>query len=207
MSIDDGGNLWKSSAPEPGLDPLFQSLTPPYSTIVADPPWPYLDGYSTQSRTVGRWTGPDHRKWLPYSTLTVAEIGRLPVASLAAEHCRLFLWTTNRYLPDAFGIAEDWGFRYRQALVWHKTDGNMGGSVAPCSAEFLLVCVRGVPSRLAKATSAVITHAQAKHHSAKPAAFLDLAEQVSPGPYVELFARQPRLGWDSWGYGYEGQTA
>lgn len=40
-------------------------------------------------------------------------------------------------------------------------------------------------------------------HSEKPAAFLDVVEEVAPGPYVELFARQPRLGWDSWGYGYE----
>lgn len=44
-------------------------------------------------------------------------------------------------------------------------------------------------------------------HSAKPAIFLDLVETVSPGPYVELFARQPRLGWDHWGHGYEGQVA
>lgn len=42
-----------------------------------------------------------------------------------------------------------------------------------------------------------------KTHSAKPAAALDLVESVSPGPYVELFARRPRLGWDSWGYGFE----
>ena len=28
-------------------------------------------------------------------------------------------------------------------------------------------------------------------------------ERVSPGPYVELFARSPRLGWDSWGHGWE----
>lgn len=36
-------------------------------------------------------------------------------------------------------------------------------------------------------------------HSAKPEAFLDLVEQVSPGPYLELFARRQRLGWDTWG--------
>jgi N6-adenosine-specific RNA methylase IME4 len=40
-------------------------------------------------------------------------------------------------------------------------------------------------------------------HSAKPPAFLDLVEHVSPSPHVELFARQPRLGWDSWGRGFE----
>ena len=36
-------------------------------------------------------------------------------------------------------------------------------------------------------------------HSQKPDAFLDLVEQVSPGPYLELFARRQRLGWDTWG--------
>jgi N6-adenosine-specific RNA methylase IME4 len=36
-------------------------------------------------------------------------------------------------------------------------------------------------------------------HSAKPEAFLDIVEQVSPGPYLELFARRARFGWDYWG--------
>jgi N6-adenosine-specific RNA methylase IME4 len=36
-------------------------------------------------------------------------------------------------------------------------------------------------------------------HSQKPEHFLDVVEQVSPGPYVELFARRRRLGWDVWG--------
>ncbi len=44
-------------------------------------------------------------------------------------------------------------------------------------------------------------------HSEKPQAFMDVVESVSPGPYVELFSRSPRLGWDSWGYGYETASA
>ena len=36
-------------------------------------------------------------------------------------------------------------------------------------------------------------------HSRKPDAFMDLVEQVSPGPYLELFARRQRLGWDTYG--------
>jgi N6-adenosine-specific RNA methylase IME4 len=36
-------------------------------------------------------------------------------------------------------------------------------------------------------------------HSEKPEAFLDVVEQVSPAPYLELFARRQRLGWDTWG--------
>jgi len=45
------------------------------------------------------------------------------------------------------------------------------------------------------------------HHSAKPPAFLDLVERVSPAPRVELFARAQRLGWDSWGWGYENASS
>jgi N6-adenosine-specific RNA methylase IME4 len=36
-------------------------------------------------------------------------------------------------------------------------------------------------------------------HSAKPEAFLDIVEQVSPAPHVELFARRARFGWAYWG--------
>lgn len=183
---------------------FWEGLNPPYSTIVADPPWPYPEGFPTQSRTPGKWAGDIQTKPLPYSEMSLGEIKALPVGDLAAADARLFLWTTNRYLPDAFAVAEWWGFRYKQALVWHKRDGNMGGSVAPCSAEFLLVCVKGAPRVLAKAASAVILASQAKQHSRKPEAFLDLVEEVSPGPYVELFCREPRFGWDSWGKGYEG---
>ena len=184
---------------------LFAELSPPYATIVADPPWDYPEGFATQSRSPGRdWSGAiDHAKPLPYSAMTLGEIKAMPVADLAAVDCRLFLWTTNRYLPAAFDVLTAWGFRYRQILVWHKRDGNMGGSVAPCSAEFLLVAVKGSPPRIAKAASAVIVTAQSKQHSVKPAVFGDLVEAVSAGPYLELFSRSPRFGWDAWGKGYE----
>ena len=36
-------------------------------------------------------------------------------------------------------------------------------------------------------------------HSAKPDLFMDLIETMSPGPRLEMFAREKRLGWDSWG--------
>jgi N6-adenosine-specific RNA methylase IME4 len=169
-----------------------------YRTIVADPPWHY-EGVATQSRTPGKWEGEVVSKPLPYGSMTIVEIEELPVASLAAPDCRLFLWTTNRYLPASFDVLEAWGFRYRQTLVWHKRDGNMGGSVAPCSAEFLIVATQGSPERRDKMPSAVLTTAAPKQHSRKPDAWLDLIERVSPGPYVELFARRARFGWDYWG--------
>ena len=183
----------------------WDGLSPPYRTIVADPPWQYDDGFATRSRTRGKSSGPIVRYALPYRSMCLVDILALPVAALADRDCRLFLWTTNRYLPAAPGVMAAWGFAYKQTLTWHKLDA-LSGSVAPNS-EFLLVGVKGSPARLDRATSAVFAHAQAKTHSTKPKLFGDLIEQVSPGPYVELFARSPRLGWDSWGLGYETDIA
>lgn len=171
-----------------------------YRTIVADPPWEYPEGFSTQSRTRGKWAAePIHNAPLPYPSMSVEAVKALPIRDLCDSDARLFLWTTNKYLRDAFGVMDAWGFRYRQVLIWHKLDGNMGGSVAPNSAEFLLVGVKGSPKVLQKMKSSVVAHSQGKRHSTKPEVFLDLIEQASPGPYLELFARRNRFGWDTWG--------
>lgn len=167
-----------------------------YRTIVADPPWDYPDGCVA--------LGPGHGvirrdQPLPYSGMTVEEIKALPVPGLAADDCRLFCWTTNKYLPATFDVLEAWGFTYRQTLVWWKADVNLVGSVAPNSAEFVLVATRGTPGRLVPMPSAVVKTTRSGGHSVKPECWLDYFEQVSPGPYVELFARRARFGWDYWG--------
>jgi N6-adenosine-specific RNA methylase IME4 len=92
-----------------------------------------------------------------------------------------------------------WGFIYRQTLVWHKLGVNLPASIAPNNIEFILTGTRGDPERLATLPSAMFSIARKGGHSAKPEAWLDHFEQVSPGPYVELFARRHRLGWDVWG--------
>jgi N6-adenosine-specific RNA methylase IME4 len=164
-----------------------------YKTIVADPPWHY-DEFA-QNCTTNRVVKP-----LPYQSMTLEEIRNLPVKEIADTDCRLFLWTTNRYLPDAFGVMAAWGFDYKQTIVWHKV-GNpspWGGSVAPNHAEYLLVGVRGKPERKGMMKSNVVG-VNVQRHSAKPDVFMDLVETVSPAPYVELFCREARLGWDRWG--------
>ena len=185
----------------------WEGLTPPYSTIVADPPWRYDEGFATAPGGRTPFVEP-----LPYSGMDLADIRALPVGDLAAGDCWLFLWTTNAYLPDSFGVAEAWGFRYAQTLVWHKT-GNpspFGGSVAPNHAEFLLVAKRGTPrvvNRLEGSVIAANKRSGGGGHSQKPPRVLDAIERCSPAPRCELFARQPRLGWDHWGHGYEGQAS
>lgn len=237
----------------------FEELSPPYSTIVADPPWHY-DG-----RFVGGWGNPAVAP-MPYSTMTVDEIAGLPVGALAAPGAHLYLWTTQKYVWDARSVAAAWGFTTLKLLTWCKQPvGHGPGGAFANTTEFIVFArhavgpairaarmaagmtqdaleraTRGRATRLSKrwedgdcfptaedwkALGSIlglppglvadpVSHPTTwwnwprGAHSAKPAAFLDMVEQVSPGPYVELFARAPRLGWDSWGYGYEiGETA
>ena len=102
-----------------------------YRTIVADPPWEYPEGFAL---------GPGHGvlevRPLPYPSMTVEDICDLRVHELAADDCRLFLWTTNRYLNDAFEVMRAWRFKYRQTLVWHKLDANLPAHIAPNSAFY-----------------------------------------------------------------------
>jgi N6-adenosine-specific RNA methylase IME4 len=132
------------------------------------------------------------------------EAGRLlVVVDLAAEDAHLYLWTTNAYLHAAFDIASGWGFKHSQTLTWCKPRNGIGpGGAFSNTTEFVLFCRRG---HLAYQDRLDTTWWQWPRgaHSVKPAAFYDLVERVSPGPYVELFARAPRLGWSSWGLGSE----
>jgi N6-adenosine-specific RNA methylase IME4 len=180
-----------------------------YRTIVADPPWHY-DGFAQQGNDAPHKRDRDRGASpaaivvvpLPYPSMTIADIRAIPIPTLADRDARLFLWTTNRYLPEAVALISAWGFVYRQLLVWDKTPNfnPIGGSVAPNAGEFLIVAVRGAPSRLGKWPTSIIRARKPRAvHSMKPEVFLDLVEQVSPGPYLELFARRNRFGWDTWG--------
>lgn len=185
---------------------LFADLNPPYGTIVADPPWEYNDGFPGWSTDRSRRTA------LPYSSMTLDAIKALPVADLAVREGYLFLWTTCRYLEAGFEVVRAWGFTPRMPVVWCKEPTGSGapGGMFATTTEFVIVAQRIGPKSHArgKRTNGIRTESNwfiwpRRAHSEKPSEFLDLVEQVSPGPYVELFARQPRLGWDSWGYGYE----
>lgn len=182
-----------------------------YGSIVIDPPWPYPEGFASGTKNHhinGRPPTVEERgpivrdRPLPYEAMSLEEIRQLPVANLAAAHARLFVWTTNRYLPETFSLIRAWGFVYKQILVWDKTPNIpiFTGSVAPNAAEFLLVATRGKPPRLGKwSTSIVRSRKPRTTHSCKPEVFLDLVEATSPGPYLEMFARRNRLGWNTWG--------
>lgn len=176
----------------------WDGLTPPYATIVVDPPWHY--DMVNPPRPPDKHRAEYFGEALSYSSLTLNEISDLPIADLAGD-TRCFLWTTNRYLRHAWNVMESWKFQPQtRVFVWCKP----AMATLNVTTEFVLMGKHGNPPRMPWHGTTWFNWPRPGGHSTKPAAFFDLVESWCPGPYVELFARQPRLGWDSWGYGFEG---
>lgn len=170
-----------------------------YRTIVADPPWHYGrmgGGYAWRK---GKPSGVSGRPMLAYQTMSVEEIAALPVVDQAADDAHLYIWTTQRYLWDAPAIARAWGFEPNKILTWAKapTGFCLGGAWGN-SSEFILFAKRGKLKAQERVPRDWFGWKRGAH-SQKPEEFQDLVEQISPGPYLELFARRERLGWDTWG--------
>lgn len=182
------------------LVPVFDGLTPPYGCVVVDPPW----DYDVTQRLGGRARRAASARG-NYSTMTVDELAALPVGDLAADAAHLWLWVTNARLAagDHASLVRAWGFRPITVMTWCKPGQPGLGQYIRNTTEHLVFAVRGWftrPDIPARSTWSVWPRAR---HSMKPGAAADLIESVSPGPYVELFARQQRLGWDSHGWGFE----
>lgn len=156
-----------------------------FGTVYADPPWQYENRAS-------RGAAEDH-----YPTLSVDEIAALPVGPLAAEDSHLHLWTTNAFLADAMRVMDAWGFAFKSVFVWAKPQLGMG-NYWRVSHEFLLLGTRGRGRFRDRGQPSWRMFGRTRH-SAKPAAVRRLVEKVSPGPYLELFARTAARGWVAWG--------
>lgn len=184
-----------------------------YQTILADPPWPEHGGGKSKR-------GADRH----YPLMSVREIAALPVRELAADDAHLWLWATGNFLAHAIDCGRAWGFRYVNFRPWVKADAvraraladeehpdayieiqtlarpqNPGlGQYMRCDAEILLLFVRGklpLPSYKPRQT----IYAPRGKHSAKPLIVHEQIERMSPGPRIELFARQKHEGWHAWG--------
>lgn len=191
------GKIYNFTEPNPSQD-LMGKAQGPYSTILADPPWQF------QNRT-GKMA-PEHKRLLRYPTMELKEIIELPVARLAAAKSHLYLWVPNALLQEGLKVMEAWGFTYKSNLVWYKIrkdggpDGRGVGFYFRNVTELVLFGVRGSMRTLQPGRTQVnILATRKREHSRKPDEFYDLIESCSPGPYLELFARFRRPGWDQWG--------
>ena len=189
---------------EPGLEQTiadFRMYTSgkKYKTIYADPPWQF------QNRT-GK-VAPEHKRLARYSTMKLNEIKQLPVSEVAAEKSHLYLWVPNALLPDGLEVMKAWGFEYKTNIIWEKVrkdgmpDGRGVGFYFRNVTEILLFGIKGDKNRTLDAGRSQVNLIRSikREHSRKPDEFISLIESCSSAPFLELFARGSRDGWDMWG--------
>lgn len=156
-----------------------------YRTLVADPPWTPAGSRRNTYRT---------RKAYPqgfYATMELDAIKSLVLPE--AEH--LWLWALPRHMDWAWEVARAWGYEPIVCLTWCKPVFGVGRFQT--NTEHVVLARRGTTAF--GRTNGTWFEWPRGRHSKKPEAFFDLVERVSPGPYLELFARRRRLGWDAWG--------
>jgi N6-adenosine-specific RNA methylase IME4 len=173
-------------------------LTGRFSTILIDPPWRF------HNRT-GKMA-PEHRRLHRYRTMTVEEIMAMPVSAHARTPSHLYLWVPNALLQEGLSVMEAWGFRYKTNIVWYKVrkdggpDGRGVGFYFRNVTELLLFGVKGTMRTMAAGRTQVnVVLTRKREHSRKPEEIYTIIEACSPGPYLELFARERMEGWTMWG--------
>jgi len=170
-----------------------------FKTVLADPPWRFIN------RT-GK-VAPEHRRLSRYGTLSVEEIGALPVSQIVESTAHLYLWVPNALLPEGLQVMKAWGFSYKSNIIWHKlrkdggSDGRGVGFYFRNVTEVILFGTRGKNARTLPPGRRQVNYlgTRKREHSRKPDEQYELIEACSPGPRVELFARGIRTNWASWG--------
>jgi N6-adenosine-specific RNA methylase IME4 len=166
-----------------------------YGLILADPPW----AFRLHSDKGDRKSPQAH-----YGCMGAGELAALPVDQLAAPDCALLMWATAPMLPDALMLMAQWGFRFKSAGAWAKQSSTGAGwafGTGYCfrsAAEFFLLGTLGKPKVRSRSVRNLVV-APVREHSRKPDQLHAMAEALYAGPYLELFARQRRPGWDVWG--------
>jgi N6-adenosine-specific RNA methylase IME4 len=172
--------------------------TPKYGVIYADPPWKFK---CRSDKGLGR-SAEAH-----YDCMRFEDLAEMPIADFAARDCALFLWVTDPLLPQGLELVEAWGFEYKTvAFDWVKlnkraksdTSYFMGaGYWTRANSEKCLLATRGRPKRLSCSVRRLVVD-RLREHSRKPDVVRDRIEQLVAGPYLELFARERKQGWESW---------
>ena len=174
-----------------------------YNVIVVDPPWQY----------------PNTKNEIPYGNIPnypcmpIEDIMKLPIDTLAADDCLLFLWVTEHFMAEAFILLESWNIKNRRKIVvWFK-EKSCPGQMLNVKAEFIVFGYRGKPvTRLESEYDNILFGEECdvasievkptkgrRLHSKKPEDFYDMVDDLCTGTKLEMFSRREREGWTHWG--------
>lgn len=182
-----------------GALPLGWPTQQRYGAIYADPAW-----------TFKNWSkkGEGRNATSHYDCMPFEDLAKLPVADCGARDCVLFLWVTDPLLQKGLELIERWGFKYKTVgFYWAKLDKAAksdtsyfmgGGYWTRANPEQCLLATRGRPTVQSRSVRKLIVEKR-REHSRKPDIVRERIEQLVVGPYLELFARETKAGWDCWG--------
>ena len=186
------------------------SSNEPFVTVYADPPWRFDDRSfrgAPEEVLRGKLAASGKQSRFQYPTMALEEICALPVKDLVAKDAHIYLWVPNALINQGMQVMEAWGFKFKTLFVWVKlskdlepaTNSGLGHYFRNCS-ELLFFGVRGRLRTLAPARKQMnVILSRKERHSKKPEEMYQIIERCSSGPYLEMFARQNRAGWTSWG--------
>ena len=212
MNQENDSEQQAASIESRGSFPLQRIVMPSktYNVIYADPPWSYKDKRDKHPRLCGGASA-------HYKTMTIEDIKSLPVSSLAKENCMLFCWVTFPLLKEGIEVIEAWGFKYKTlGFSWLKTNKRQNvkqasffptdpdsffgiGYYTKSNCEICLIGVKGKPIKESNSVSSALIAPIGRHSEKPDEARRRIVELCGDVPRVELFAREKRDGWDSWG--------
>jgi N6-adenosine-specific RNA methylase IME4 len=182
--------LARTEETDPCADLLRFAKSRRFSTILADPPWQFINRTGKMA--------PEHRRLTRYTPMTLGEISSLPVAKIAAPTAHLYLWVPNALLPEGLAVMQAWGFSYKSNIVWHKIrkdggpDGRGVGFYFRNVTKLVLFGVRGKNARTLQPgrTQVNFMATRKREHSRKPDEQYDLIESRMRRPRIDSSAYQ-----------------
>ena len=164
-----------------------------YDIIYADPPW----HFRIYSEKGGGRSADVH-----YPTMSIEDIKSLPVDSIAADDCALFLWVTMPCLLEGLSVITSWGFTYKTvAFAWVKQNKKAEslfwgmGYWTRSNVELCILATKGSPKRVSASVHQVVM-SHIEKHSRKPDEVRNrIVTLCGDKPRIELFAREVSPGW------------
>jgi len=184
-----------------------------FKVVVADVPWPFSDKLPGNGRGAEKHYKtmklPDIMDYLPHVVEPVHRVARSSI---------LFMWGVSAMQDEVQRVIDAWGYTAKSEIIWVKTSpqppslsfagkvqvGTKGEGLAFGMGRYVRLCHErciiatrgpGAQQIIKNHSTRSVFFAPRGKHSAKPDAFYRLVEQLTGGPYLELFARRHQPGW------------